>query len=83
MICFSALGHEQAFHHILHILPDQFLQPRQRFVGPTLGVNGEHDLVGEAVFGGGDQGGWFCLLGFIGMPAKQSLQNFHDELPCL
>ena len=39
--------HHQPFHHILNILHHQLLQPGQRLIGPSLRMEGEHDLIGQ------------------------------------
>ncbi len=42
------LHYQHLFRYILYVLQDQLFQPRQRFVRPALGVEGHHDLIGQA-----------------------------------
>jgi hypothetical protein len=38
--------YDHPLYYVLYILPDQLLNPEQGIVGPALGVEDEHDLIG-------------------------------------
>ena len=53
-------------HPILHPLPNQLLNPRQRLIRPTLRMESHHYLIGKTVF-------FYCLYNIIRRMKDQPL----------